>query len=66
MVDNKYGPDNYKTLKKSIGTKIKNAEMLSFVSDHLKTKKICRDAVKNLPFVIWYVLFSYKTQKMCD
>ena len=66
MVDNKYGPDNYKTLKNSIGTKIKNAEMLSFVSDHLKNKKVCRNAVKNLPFVIWYVPFSYKTQKMCD
>ena len=29
--------------------------MLGFVPDNLKTKKMHKDAVKNLPFVIRYV-----------
>ena len=29
--------------------------MLRFVYDDLKTKKICKKAVENLPFVIRYV-----------
>ena len=33
----------------SIGTVIKNPEMLNFVPDHLKTKKMCKHAVKKLP-----------------
>ena len=31
----------------STGTVIKNPEMLMFVPDHLKTKKMCKHAVKN-------------------
>ena len=31
----------YKSLNISIGTVMKNPEMLIFVTDHLKTKKIC-------------------------
>ena len=39
--------DSYKSLNVSIGTIMKNPEMLKFVSDHLKTKKMCKHAVKN-------------------
>ena len=31
----------------STGTVIKNPEMLKFIPDHLKTKKMCKHAVKN-------------------
>ena len=34
-----------KTLKISIGTIIKDQEMLRLVSDYLQTKKMCRHAV---------------------
>ena len=33
--------------KISIGEIIKNSEMLRFILDDLKTKKICKHAVKN-------------------
>ena len=39
MVDSEYSRDN-KSSKISIGTVMKNPEMLKFVPDHLKTKKI--------------------------
>ena len=45
MVDSKYSSDNYKTSKVSIGAIIKDPEMLRFVPDHFKTKKICKNAV---------------------
>ena len=41
MVDSKNYPGNGKTLKKSIGAIIKNPEILRFVPDHLKAKKMC-------------------------
>ena len=40
--------------------------MLRFVSDHLKTKKMCNNAIKKLSFVIRHVPDQYKTQAMCD
>ena len=40
--------------------------MLRFIRDLLKTKKICKDAVKKLPFVIRYVPHRYKNQEMSD
>ena len=40
--------DIYKSLNIYIGTVIKNPEMLKFVSDHLKTKKMCKHVVKKL------------------
>ena len=46
MVDSEYCPDNYKSLKISIAAIIKNLEVLRFVSDHLKAKKMCKNAVK--------------------
>ena len=62
MVDNEYKTDNCKSSKISIGVIIKNPEMLKFVPDHLKTKKMCKHAVKKLPFAIRYDI--YKTQQM--
>ena len=53
----------YKSLNVSIGTVMKNSEMLKFVPEHLKTKKMCKHAVKKLPYLLRYVLFQ--TQKMC-
>ena len=35
-----------KSLNTNIGTVMKNPEMLTFVPDHLKTKKMCKHAVK--------------------
>ena len=32
----------------------------------LNTKKMCKNSVKNLSFVIRYVPDRYKTRKMCD
>ena len=52
--------------KKSIGTIIKNPEMLRLVSDHLKTKKMCKNEVKKFLFVIRYVPDRYKTEEMFD
>ena len=40
---------------------MKNSEMLKFVLDNLKTKKMCNHVVKKLPFLIRYV-----PQQMCD
>ena len=40
--------------------------MLRFVSDHLKTKNLCKNYVKKLPFVIKYVPDLKNTQEMCE
>ena len=40
--------------------------MLRLVPDHIKTKRMCKHAVKKLPFLIKYVPDRYKTQQMCD
>ena len=55
MVDSEYSMDIYKSVKIGIGTVMKNPEMLRFVPDHLKIKKMCKHAVKKLPFVLRYV-----------
>ena len=47
--------DIYKSLSNSIGTVMKNPEMLKFVPDHLKTERICKHAVKKLPYLLRYV-----------
>ena len=39
MVDSKYSTGNCESSKISIGTVMKNTEMLKFVSDHLKAKR---------------------------
>ena len=41
MGDSEYSMGIYKSVKISIGTVIKNPEMLKFILDRLKTKKKC-------------------------
>ena len=53
--------DVYKSLNISVGTVMKNPEMLDFVPDHLKTKETCKNAVKKLPYQLSYVPDRYKT-----
>ena len=47
--------DIYKSVKISIGTIMKNPEILKFDPDHFKTKKMCINAVKKLPHLLRYV-----------
>ena len=47
--------DICKYLNISIGTVMKNPEMLKFASDHLKTKQMCNHAVKKTPYLLRYV-----------
>ena len=56
----------YKFVKINIGTVKKSPEMLKLVSDHLKTKRMCKHAVNKLLFLIRYVPYQYKTKQMCD
>ena len=58
--------DIFKPLNINIGTVMKNQEMLNFVSDHLKTKKMGKYAVKKLLYLLRYVRDWYKAQQMCD
>ena len=53
--------DIRKSLNISIGTVMKNLEMIKFVPDHLKTKKMGKHAVKKLPFRLRYVPDQYQT-----
>ena len=57
--------DIYKYLNISIGTVMKNQDMLKCVRNYLKAKKMCKHAVKKLPYLLRYVLDRYKTQQMC-
>ena len=54
--------DIYKSLNINISTVMKNPNMLKFVPDHLKTKKICRRADKKLSYLLSHVPDQYKTQ----
>ena len=47
MVDSGYSTDDYKSPKISIRKIMKNPELLKFIPDQLKTKKMCKHAVKN-------------------
>ena len=47
--------DIHKSLNISIVTVMKSTEIIKFVLDHLKTKKMCRHAVKKLPYLLRYV-----------
>ena len=40
--------------------------MLKLLPDHLKTKKMCKHAVKKIPYELRYLPGQYKTQQMCD
>ena len=64
MVDSEYRRDNIKALKITIGAIIQNPEMLWFVPDHFKTKKMSKNAVKKLRFVLRYFSDHYKTQRI--
>ena len=55
--------DICKSLNISIVTVMKNPEMLEFVPDYLKTKKMCKHAVKKLLYLLRYVSDQYKTQQ---
>ena len=44
--------DIYKSLNINIGTVMTNPEMLKYFPDHLKTKKMCKHAVKKLPYLL--------------
>ena len=66
MADSEYRTGNYKSLKISIGTTTKDPEILRFVPDHCKTKRMCKHEVKKLPFIIRYVPDQYKTQQIYD
>ena len=67
MIDSKYSTNIYKSFNISIGTARRNEEMLKFVPYHLKTKTMCKHAVKELPKrKNSYVLDQYMTQQMCD
>ena len=58
--------DIYKSLNISIGTVMENPEILKFILDHLKTKKMYKNAVKRLLYLLRYVPDQYKTQQMYD
>ena len=47
--------DVYKSLNISIGTVMKNLEMLKFVPDHFKTIKMCKHAVKKIVYLLKYI-----------
>ena len=47
--------DIYESLNINIGTVIKNSEMLKFLPDHLKTKKMCNHTIKKVPYLLGYV-----------
>ena len=62
MVDSEYSMGTYKSGKISIWKIMRNPEMLKFVPDLLKTKKMRKHAVKKLPYLLRYVPDQYKTQ----
>ena len=65
MVVHEYSTNIYKSLNISIGTDIRNPEILNFAPDYFKTLKKNMQ-FKTLPFVIRYVLDQYKNQRMCN
>ena len=53
--------DIYNPLNISIGTVMKDPEIVKFVPDYLKTKKMCKHAVKMLLYLLRSVLDQYQT-----
>ena len=52
--------DVYKSLNISIGTVMKNPEMLKLVLDYLKTKIMCKCAARKLPYLLYkFTLFKF-------
>ena len=68
IVDIEHSTDNHKFSKISIGAISNNEKSrnIKICSDHLKTKKKCKHAIKKLSFVLRYVPDRYKTQHMCN
>ena len=58
--------DVCKSLNISIGTVMRNPEMLKFVLHHLKNKKMCKHAVKKLPYLLGYSNDNFKAQELYD
>ena len=56
----------YNSLNISAVTVMKNPETLRFIPVHLKTKKMCKNAVKKFPYPLRYVPDQYKIQQMYD
>ena len=63
IFDSEYRTGNCKSLKISIEAITENPEMLLFVSDQLKTKRMGKNAVKKLSFLIRYCLHRFKNSK---
>ena len=63
MTDSEYRKNNYKFLKISVGAIIKNPETQKCVPDYLKTKMMCKNAVKKLQFVIRLFLIDIRLKK---
>ena len=55
MVDSEYTMDIYKFVKISIGIIMRNPEMLKFIPNHLKTKKMCKHAVKKITLSVFLI-----------
>ena len=51
------------SLNISIGTEMKNPEMLKFVTGHFKSKKMCKDAVKKSRYLLRYVSINIRLNK---
>ena len=67
MLVSENSSDSYRAaIKISMGAIIKNLAILRFVPDHLKIKKMCKNAVRKLQFIIRYVPDWYKIKEMCD
>ena len=47
IVDSEYNMDIYRSVKICIGAVMRNAEMLKFVADHFKTKKMLKITFRN-------------------
>ena len=54
----------YKSLSNN-ETVMKNPEMLRFVPEHRKTKKMCKHVAEKSPYLLRYVPDRYKTQHKC-
>ena len=52
-----------KSLNINIGTVMKSPEMSELVPDHLKTKKICKFVVKELPYLLKMFLTNIRLNK---
>ena len=50
----------YESLNISIGTIMKNPEMLKLVPDSRETKKMCKHAVKKFPYLLRYDVRLHK------